>query len=644
MKQPRLITVCILLVLIAALRTNQAPVTAQSLVDLAVHYIEGVPSEDEASYNVTVYLSVVDGSGIPIRDLNRESFSVAEDSQKVDIANLGLVTEEPVNIILVLDTSGSMVGTSITDAKAAATTFISGLKPNDQVAIITFDTYFRTQIDFTTNRKSLTDRIALIDATRDSGTCLYDAAFSAVQMASTLRSGSRAVILFTDGIDETATGAICSAHTADDVINLAKENATRTPVYTLGMGTRFDAQTLKRIADLTGGLYLYASGSSQLANVFQLLSDQLRSQYVLTYQSIAAPGSHSLTVSVNHLGLQDFDTRNFFLPALPTRIIFATPLEGETVSNRVKLAVSLISQGEIVQRVVFLVNGAEVGFDDTKPYELDLELKPFPTGVMTVSAIAYGENDIELTRNSLNLVHTGSAVEPVIVPPTEILPTLGVEPVAEPQSSSPAMGIILGGLGVVVIAVVLVLLLRQQKQAKNAADEFEAAIDNFTTIKSPPVYREIKADRPASSYRVDSDALGVLTIAASDDESLIGHQFEILAASVTLGRSADNDLNFPNDKPVSRHHAELYQSNGKLYLRALETPDAAGVPQTPKYGTFLNQIPLGSDPVLLNSGDEIQLGKRVRLKFEAYARAGADDEMTYDDMTAETDPDKTLDS
>lgn len=644
MKNVRLAVTSLLLILVAASLFPQTSAVAQSVVDLAVHYVEGAPAEDVASYNVTVYLSVVDASGIPLRDLTIESFSIAEESQKVDIQDLGVVGEEPINIVLVMDTSGSMVGASITDAKAAATTFVSGLKPNDQVAIITFDNYSRTQIDFTTDRKGLTDRIALIDATRDSGTCLYDAAFSAVQMASTLRSGSRAVILFTDGIDETPNGAICSTHTADDVIALAKENATRTPVYTLGMGTRFDEQTLKRIADLTGGLYLYSPGSPQLANVFQLLSDQLRSQYILTYKSILGPGPHNLTIGVNQLGVQDWDTRNFSLPPLPTRIIFATPLEGGTVTDRLKLAVSLIAQGEIVQRVAFLVNGAEVGSDETKPYELDLDVTPFAPGVLTVTAIAYGAEDAELARSSLNLIHTEAAAEPAVPLPTEPAPTVIAEPVTEPRRSNLAVGIILGTLGVAVIAALLFVLTRQQKQTMSLDDEFEKAVDNFTTIKSPAVYREIKVDRPVSRPRVDSDALGVLTIEASDDESLVGHQFEIMSASVTLGRSADNDLNFPNDKPVSRHHAEIFQNNGRLYLRAVETTDATGASQLPKYGTFLNNEPLGSDPVILKTGDEIQLGKRVRLKFEAFEHMNEDDDKTYDDMTADTDPDKTLDS
>jgi pSer/pThr/pTyr-binding forkhead associated (FHA) protein len=113
---------------------------------------------------------------------------------------------------------------------------------------------------------------------------------------------------------------------------------------------------------------------------------------------------------------------------------------------------------------------------------------------------------------------------------------------------------------------------------------------------------------------------------------------------ITLGRSADNDIIFPNDKPVSRHHAEIYLISDKLYLREVETPDSSGAAKPPKYGTFLNQGPMGPDPALLKTGDEIQLGKRVRLRFESYTRDGDAAALTSDDLSAEDDLDRTQES
>jgi VWFA-related protein len=638
MKYLRFAGVGMIVALLAALFRTPAITFAQSTIDLAVHYVEGTPAKDEIAYNVNVYLSVVNGAGSPIKDLTVNSITVTEDSQKVEVQDLRLAEDEPINIVLVMDTSGSMSGPKIDDAKTAASNFISSLDDNDRAAFLTFDETIRTQLDFTTDRSAFRDRIALVDANPGVGTCLYDAAFQAVQMASTLPSGRRAVILFTDGVDETSSGGkACSVHTTEDVINIASQGGTRAPIYTLGLGNRIDENTLKRIAELTGGRYIYSPDSSQLEEVFQLLSDQLRSQYILTYKSFAAPGAHTLAVSVNHLGAQDSDTRNFLLPALPARITFLAPNEGDSVGDLLKAVVALSGQGETVNRVDFEANGKVVSTDDTTPYELELDMSEYDEGTITLSAIAYGENDSELAHGSINLIHTLPTVAPLTTAAVE--PTL-IPPTAVPKSDNSIVivGSVLGGLGFVTIILLVFILARQRKQEK-PVDKDKTNPQTFVA----PVSRGEDVDRTMDSWEGGSNALGALTIEASDDPSMIGYRFEISSSITTLGRSASNDINFPKDNPVSRHHAEIFDKNRKLFLREVEAMDSSGVYKPPKYGTFVNDIPLGPDPVSLTNGDEIRLGKRVRLKFEAYQKMDDDEGKTFDDLMLDDDPDKTVD-
>ena len=615
-----------------------ATARAQSTINLALHYVEGTPAGDEIAYNVNAYLSVVGGTGNPIKDLTVNSVIVTEDSQKVKVQSLELADDEQINIALVMDTSGSMAGTKINDAKKAASNFISSLENDDRAALLTFDDIIKTLTDFQSNNSTIRDRIALIDANPGAGTCLYDAAYQAVQLASTLPSGRRAVILFTDGVDETSAGGrACSVHTIDDVINIASEGGTRTPIYTLGLGNRIDENTLRRIAELTGGRYIYSPDSSQLDAVFQLLSDQLRSQYILTYKSFAPPGAHTLAVSVNHLGAQDSDTRNFLLPALPARITFLSPIGGDAVGDSLKVAVTLTGQNETVGRVDFEIDGKLVGTDDTTPYELKMDINNYKEGNLVVSAIAYGENDFELTRSSLNLIH---------VVPTVIPPTVRVEPTPIPTITPKTdntiliIGVGLGGIGFVSIILLVFILVRQRKQEKVADME---KTNPQRQLYTPPIPRGGDADRTMDSYEGGSDSLGALTVETSDDPSMIGLRFEISSSPTTLGRSADNDINFPKDNPVSRHHAEIFESGRKILLREVESMDSSGGTKPPKYGTAVNDIPLGSDPVELKTGDEILLGKRVRLKFEVYVKMDLDDSKTFDDMMLDEDPEKTVD-
>ena len=245
-----------ILVILALGVVNIQPVRAQSSIDVVVHYVEGSPSERDISYEVKAFVSVVDGTGSPINDLKPGDFSLTEDSQKVEIESVTLA-DEPINLVLLIDTSGSMAGEGITAAKSAAASFVTSLAADDRVSVVTFDDRSNTVIDFTTDHAAARDKIALIDATRGSGTCLYDAAYQAVQATATVPSGRRAVILFTDGRDEKSGGGICSIHTADDVIKIATEGGTRTPVYTMGVGSKVDQNGLKRLAETTGGRFFY---------------------------------------------------------------------------------------------------------------------------------------------------------------------------------------------------------------------------------------------------------------------------------------------------------------------------------------------------------------------------------------------------
>lgn len=635
MKIPRftqsVVTAVLLFILFPAAARAQAP------MDLAVHYVEGTPREDEIAYDVSVYLSVTGGSGLPIRDLTLNDLTVAEDSQKVQAQSLRLAEDKPIHLVLVMDTSGSMTGTKIKDARIAASNFVTRLQNGDQAALITFDESIKLQTDFTPALDEILNRLALLDAAPNTGTCLYDAAYRAIQTASALPSGRRAVILFTDGVDETASGGrTCSVHTVEDVISLASQGSTRTPLYTLGLGNRIDENTLKRLAELTGGRYIYSPASAQLEAVFELLTEQLRSQYILTYKSFAAPGAHTLTVNANYLGAQDSDTRNFLLPALPARITFLTPTEGETVADALKVTVAISGGGETITRVEFQINGNVIGADETTPYELEFDLSSYAQGNLTLTAIAYGENDGELTRSAVNLLHK---VEAASVPPTTASEPTS-PPAPESKRSNPALliGSVLVGLGLAIAALLGVMLARQQKQEKGRGEE-----RTQPQVRAENAHSVADADGTVDSFQVGPEALGALTVEASDDPSMIGLLFEISSSLTTLGRSASNDISFPRDNPVSRHHAEIFEKNKKLWLREVETMDSSGAYAPPKYGTFVNDTPLGSNPVELKNGDEIRLGKRLRLRFETYAEADEEDAKTFDEFTLDEDADRTVD-
>jgi VWFA-related protein len=633
-------SLCWIAVIVLAFGLVQ-PALAQSGIDVVLHYVEGQAAAGQVAYDVVAYVSVSDSTGNPIKDLKSEDFALTEDSQKVDILSADLASNDPINLVLVLDTSGTMVGPGIAAAKAAADNFIAGLAAGDRVAIVTFDNSTRTIIDFTTDHNAARNELILVDAARGAGTCMYDAAYLAVQMIATVPSGRRAVILFTDGVDEKLGGGTCSVHTPEDVINLATEGGTRTPIYTLGMGVKVDQNALKRLAENTGGRFLYSPDSSQLDAIFSRLSDTLRSQYALRYTSTAGPGAHTLAVTAKYLSAQDTDTRNFLLPNFPLRLSFTEPAEGAQVSGKIILKAEASGQGQAIQSIVFKINDVTVGSDETSPYEAQVDLTSYPAGDLVINAIAQGADGTELARVS-RTVKVGPAT-PATSTPT---PTPTSTPAPPPKDKSRIAGIPLifwlillagvGFFGVAILVIAFLLRRRQQHQRDLEWARQVGGVGEAATIEAAAP----SPDRTIDAWEISPDAFGMLSITGSDDASMIGHRFEIMKPLTTLGRSADNEIPFPKDSPVSRHHAQIEARGGGLWISEVESTDKSGNPKRPTYGTFINENPISTTSVLLKSGDEIRLGKRVRLRFEAGQKLMSGSSETMDSFEP-PDPDAT---
>ena len=72
---------------------------------------------------------------------------------------------------------------------------------------------------------------------------------------------------------------------------------------------------------------------------------------------------------------------------------------------------------------------------------------------------------------------------------------------------------------------------------------------------------------------------------------------------VSIGRESDNDVVF-SEHEVSRHHCELYSSNGRVYIKDLGSTN----------GTQVNGKSISS-PVALKMSDVVVLGKKVRIDW-----------------------------
>ncbi len=227
---------------------------------------------------VRIVASVTDAQGRPLKGLTAADLTVSEGGIPQQ-ASIELASQSaPVAVALVLDTSGSMLGRPLADAKAAMISLIQALGPTDKAAVITFEANVRISSALTADKPSLVT--ATNGAVASGNTAIYDGLASAISELAKEPQARHAIVLLTDGVDN------ASRQSSSNV--LASLAASGTPAYVIGLGADLDRSALSRIATATaGGTFIEAPNSAQLAAVYAGLSEQLLTQYSVTYRSTA---------------------------------------------------------------------------------------------------------------------------------------------------------------------------------------------------------------------------------------------------------------------------------------------------------------------------------------------------------------------
>jgi VWFA-related protein len=187
---------------------------------------------------------------------------------------------DPVAISLLIDRSGSMTR-SAEVVKDTAREFVKAVRPEDSLAMITFADQPFVEHAMSVNRQLSLDAIDKYKPL--GGTALYDALWDGLQQVKRV-AGRRAIVVLTDGRDENNPGTgPGSAHTVDDVYELAREVGAT--IFPIGLGTRLDKPFLEHLAQVSGGEAYFSAVPAELAEQFNGIIENLRQRYVLSYTS-----------------------------------------------------------------------------------------------------------------------------------------------------------------------------------------------------------------------------------------------------------------------------------------------------------------------------------------------------------------------
>ncbi|HUM13889.1 MAG TPA: VWA domain-containing protein [Myxococcaceae bacterium] len=179
--------------------------------------------------------------------------------------------KRPADVTLVFDTSGSMRGEPITQAKAGAKSFLDNLGKRDSVGLLFFDSQaYPVFGPFTLGEGKEKLQARVDQAFAKGGTALYDAVAQAYQLQKErARKDPRrihALLVLTDGVDENST-----RHTLPQLREILghDEEGAGVKVFTIAYGAGADPKVLAEIAEAGRG----TSARGTAANIVQVYQD-----------------------------------------------------------------------------------------------------------------------------------------------------------------------------------------------------------------------------------------------------------------------------------------------------------------------------------------------------------------------------------
>lgn len=197
-------------------------------------------------------------------------------SAKLDAGGVDAQSEQR-SVVLAIDTSGSMAGTGLAGAKAAALTYLHAVAPDVRVGVVAFSDTPRVVVLPVTDHRAIAAGIAGLDARGE--TSMYDGVLAALHVLP--GGGQRRIVLLSDGEDtvsHTSLAALLKAIRGAGVV-----------VDTVGFHTaRRQSGILQEIAATTHGRRYSVAAATDIAAAFRSAASTLSARVMLTFPVPAA--------------------------------------------------------------------------------------------------------------------------------------------------------------------------------------------------------------------------------------------------------------------------------------------------------------------------------------------------------------------
>jgi VWFA-related protein len=260
-----------------------------------------VPGMPDYSIQVNVPLVTLDvmaltKEGQPIPGLKKDNFKVFEDGVQQNIASFNQ-SEAPITAVLLVEFAATNYS-FMYDALNASYYFANSLKPNDWVAVVSYDMKPYILVDFTQDKRAIFGALNQLRIPGFSETNLFDALYDTMDRLDRL-PGRKAIVVVSTGRDT------FSKLTLDQILQKVKatKDVTIFPVSIgfmwreyveshYGMNPDVSAammdylqadNQMRTFAKLTGGKAYFPRFEGELPDDYRDIGASLRNQYTIAY-------------------------------------------------------------------------------------------------------------------------------------------------------------------------------------------------------------------------------------------------------------------------------------------------------------------------------------------------------------------------
>lgn len=228
-----------------------------------------------------------------VPNLQKDNFKVYEDGVAQDITSFQRI-QAPITAVLLVEFAANSYA-FIYDMRNAAYTFAQQLKPDDYIAVVTYDMHTQILSDFTQDKRLIYQSLNSLTIPTWHETNLFDALYTTLDRISRVE-GRKYVVLISSGRDTfskinldkvlqkikaTPNVTIFSVGTGQTARIMADGAGMMGPVRNLDY-LQADNQ-MSTFARMTGGQAFFPRFVGEMPDIFHQINDSIRNQYVLSY-------------------------------------------------------------------------------------------------------------------------------------------------------------------------------------------------------------------------------------------------------------------------------------------------------------------------------------------------------------------------